>query len=90
MIRVPCVVRFEDGETFIDVPSIRPFVDSGFTVVDLTPFDDWYNREGRTIHYRVVFNPESNVPKSVEVVSWENVHDSEWSEELHRVNESYV
>ena len=92
-MNVPCVVRFENGEVFLDVPSISPFVELGVKVMDVTPYDyDDYikGREGRVTEYRVVFNPESNTPKSIRVVSWEDVHPSEWSEELLRVNESYV
>jgi len=90
-VNVPCVVRFENGEVFLDVPSISPFVELGLPVQNVTPYDDYIKGlQNVTIPYRVVFNPESNTPKSVWVVSWENVHPSEWSEELLRVNESYV
>lgn len=88
-MNVPCVVRFENGEVFLDVPSIRPFVELGLKVQNASSYEE-FGRDGVTIPYRVVFNPESNTPKSVWVVSWENVHPSEWSEELLRVNESYV
>lgn len=86
MIQFLCVVRFEDGEFFCDVPSIQPFVDLGLKVET-----DETDREGQTKLYTVTFN--ENTPLEIDnfkVTSWENVHPSDWSKELIQLNDSYV
>ena len=84
MIQFLCVVRFVDGEFWCDVPSVQPLIDMGLKVET-----EEMDREGQTKTYTVTFG-EGSPFEVIDVISWENVHPSEWSEELRQLNESYV
>lgn len=81
-----CVVRF-DGRFWCDVPSIRPLEEMGLEMCEIPNpiFGESMSKDSRLRHYEVVIGTE-NVP----VTSWEDVHPSEWSEELRQLNQSYV
>lgn len=88
MVHFLCVFRFHNGRMSLEVPSIRPLIDRGYNVEEI-PHPVYgvmgSTQDGLRVWYEVTLDDKV----TVEVVSFENVHPSEWSREVRQLNHSF-
>lgn len=89
MVKFLCVVRYHNGVMTFEVPSIRPLLEKKSVTVEEIPHPVYgvmgSDQEGMRSFYEVSLDDKV----TVEVVSHENIHPSEWSSELRQLNHSF-